>query len=668
MTRLTLALLLAACTASHPTPDASTAIPPDPYRWLERTDAPRTIDWVRRRDAAARAHLAGLPGRAALRLEIAAVSATARALTPSRAGGTSFFLRGDASATTLSLWVAERGREPRVLVAGQELAGLSLGTSMWPSPDGRRVAYAVGPPSARTCEVRVRDRELGADLPVKLTGVRCAAPMVAWTRGGDGLAFARAESGELRMRRIDQDAAERVLLASPGGEVTGLWARSLASELVAAVTRGSSTQVLRVTEDGRVSVAARAGEGRFEYAGDDGRDLLLVTTRVAPRGRVVRVGPGGDWHPLVAEDPAAVIESWSGGGKMAAVAGGHLYLVVRVGTVARIRQVDVRTGRHRDVDLPVIGAIWSGLQTGDGDELYFTLTGFADPGTVYRIRGGDGRIEPVERAGLPYDPDEVVTEAHLYRSAAGLDVPVLVARHRDTRADGRRPVLLYGYGWGGWIAGPWFRPHIHAWLSRGGVFALPALRGGGELGEKWQRDGSRRNRQNAVDDYIAAARWLVEAGWTSPGRIVAEGQSAGGSLVAAAVVQAPHRFGALLLAHPVVDMLHYERDPAARRWRSEFGTVADPADRRALLGWSPLHRLRRGACYPATLVMPGEVDPVAAPWHGSKAAAALADAQGCDRPILLRVAWGAGHAYGANAADTADSYADQLAFALAATR
>ena len=229
-------------------------------------------------------------------------------------------------------------------------------------------------------------------------------------------------------------------------------------------------------------------------------------------------------------------------------------------------------------------------------------------------------------------------------------------------------MLLYGYGWGGWIAGPWFRPHLHAWLARGGVFALPALRGGGELGEKWQRDGSRRNRQNAVDDYIAAARWLVEAGWTSPGRIVAEGQSAGGSLVAAAVVQAPDRFGALLLAHPVVDMLHYERDPAARRWRSEFGTVADPADRRALLGWSPLHRLRRGACYPA------DPDPAR---RGRSGGGPLARHQGRGSPRRrpgLRppdpaaVAWGAGHAYGANVADTADSYADQLAFALAATR
>jgi prolyl oligopeptidase len=148
---------------------------------------------------------------------------------------------------------------------------------------------------------------------------------------------------------------------------------------------------------------------------------------------------------------------------------------------------------------------------------------------------------------------------------------------------------------------------------------------------------------------------------------VAEGQSTGGSLVAAAVVQAPDRFGALLLAHPVVDMLRYERDRgAARRWRSEFGSVDDLLDFRALLAWSPLRNLRRGACYPPALIMPSEVDPVAAPWHGSKAFAAFAGAQGCARPVLLRMAWGAGHTYGKDVSDTIDSYADQLAFALAA--
>jgi prolyl oligopeptidase len=156
---------------------------------------------------------------------------------------------------------------------------------------------------------------------------------------------------------------------------------------------------------------------------------------------------------------------------------------------------------------------------------------------------------------------------------------------------------------------------------------LPVLRGGGELGEAWARAGVGRNRQHAIDDYQAACRALVDAGWTVPAKLIAEGQSAGASLVAAAVVQHPGGFGGVVLAHPVLDMLGYERDPAARRWRGEFGTVEDDGDRQALAAWSPLRNLTAGVCYPPALILPSELDQSAAPFHGYKYVAKLADVQ-----------------------------------------
>jgi prolyl oligopeptidase len=225
-----------------------------------------------------------------------------------------------------------------------------------------------------------------------------------------------------------------------------------------------------------------------------------------------------------------------------------------------------------------------------------------------------------------------------------------------------RPALIYGYGFGAWTAAPWFQPHMAVWLRRGGVWALPNTRGGGEYGEKWHLAGSRLEKQNAIDDYLAAAEWLIANRWTIPDLLVANGSSAGGAVVGAALAQRPDLFGAVVLDYPVLDMLRYHRFTGAHRWRSEYGTTENPAEFRALRGYSPVHNLAAGVCYPPTLVAPGEHDEITPPLHAYKFVAALQYAQGCDAPILLRVSWGAGHSSGATLDDSIETWADQLAF------
>jgi prolyl oligopeptidase len=200
------------------------------------------------------------------------------------------------------------------------------------------------------------------------------------------------------------------------------------------------------------------------------------------------------------------------------------------------------------------------------------------------------------------------------------------------------------------------------WLENGGVWAVPNLRGGGEYGEEWHLAGSRTEKQNAIDDYLAAAEWLIANRWTSPELLVANGSSAGGAVVGAALVQRPDLFGAALLDYPVLDMLRYDRFTAAHRWRSEYGTVEDRAEFGALVAYSPVHNVEPGTCYPPTMVAPGERDEVSPPLHAYKFVAALQDAQACEAPVLLRMSWGAGHSSGATLEDSIDTWADQLAF------
>jgi prolyl oligopeptidase len=316
----------------------------------------------------------------------------------------------------------------------------------------------------------------------------------------------------------------------------------------------------------------------------------------------------------------------------------------------------------RDLELPYLGSVWSGWVGRQGSsEAFYLLSGFVDPGTVYRLDLASGRSEAVLAPELPFDPRAFVTRQEFWSGPAGERIPVYLAHHARTPPDGERPVLLYGYAFAGWSAAPWFRPHLAEWLEGGATFALPALRGGGEFGAAWHQGGIRRMRQNAIDDFVACARWLVTHDLARADRLAAETNSAGASVVAAALLQAPDAFGAGILAFPLLDVLRYDRFTGGAAWRSELGTADDPEDFRALLAYAPNLAVRPGVAYPPLLVTPGSLDQVTPPCHAYKFVASLQAAR-APEAVLLRVAHGAGHAYGKDLASSVESFAEQLSF------
>jgi prolyl oligopeptidase len=317
----------------------------------------------------------------------------------------------------------------------------------------------------------------------------------------------------------------------------------------------------------------------------------------------------------------------------------------------------------RELDLPREGSIWSGVVgTQDDPYAFYSLSGLVDPGTVYRLDVARGASTEFQAPAVPYDPDDFVTRQVFFTSRDGTRVPMFVIHKRGVEPGSPRPVFMYGYGFGAWTAAPWFQPHMAVWLQNGGVWALPNLRGGGEYGQEWHAAGSLLQKQNAIDDYIAAAEWLIAHDWTRPGLLVANGSSAGGAVVGAALVQRPDLFGAGVLEYPVLDMLRYDRFTNAQRWRSEYGSPQNPGEFHVLRTYSPVHTVVEDVCYPAILVAPGERDEVTPPLHAYKFVAALQHARTCRAPALLRVSWGAGHSPGATLEDSIDNWADQLAF------
>ncbi|WP_162795473.1 prolyl oligopeptidase family serine peptidase, partial [Nonomuraea lactucae] len=396
-------------------------------------------------------------------------------------------------------------------------------------------------------------------------------------------------------------------------------------------------------------------------AGPDGR-LYILTDLDAPRRRLCVADPAtpAAWKELIPEDPAAVLGAF-------AVLGGDRLLVSRTRhAVGEIAVHDAVTGRPlATVPLPGNGTITSlTSRPGGGHEAWFGYTDAVTPAEVWRY---DARRASATRwAGAPGRvPMTAVESRHVeYSSADGTRVRMVVSAL--PRRDGPRPAILTGYGGFGLPLTPGYAADSRAWVEAGGVLAVANLRGGGEEGEAWHRDGMRERKQNVFDDFLAAAEKLVADGWTTPAQLAAWGESNGGLLVGAALTQRPDLFAAVVCSAGLLDMVRYERSGLGPSWTSEYGSADDPGQLPWLLAYSPYHHVRRDAGYPATLFTVSGADSRVDPAHARKMCAALQWATAGERPVLLRHEPDVGH--GARAVSRSITLAaDVLAFVAAHT-
>jgi prolyl oligopeptidase len=316
---------------------------------------------------------------------------------------------------------------------------------------------------------------------------------------------------------------------------------------------------------------------------------------------------------------------------------------------------------HR-VRLPALGSVLQLAGEPDDPEAVFSFTGFTHPSAVQRLDVRTGRIAPVGVAHLAFDPAAFVTRQVFYRSKDGTRVPMFLVHRKGLRPDGRRPVLLYGYGGFQQPMTPAFSAQRLAWMELGGIFALPNLRGGGEYGRAWYDAGRLARKQNVFDDFVAAAEWLVAHGWSSASRLAINGGSNGGLLVGAAMTQRPDLFGAAVPEVGVMDMLRFHKFTVGWGWTSDYGSSDTKEGFDVLFRYSPLHAIRPGTRYPATLVLTADHDDRVVPAHSHKFTAALQAAQAGDAPVLARIETRAGHGAGAPTSKKIEERADVLAF------
>ncbi len=652
----------------------------DPYRWMEEMKSPQVLRWVRAQDQRARGLAGSIADRSLIRDRLQALMDNGRVLLPSARGDRVFLVESGGGLEAPRLVLSLSGDEPRVVVDPMELdpsGGIRV-TRMQPSDDARYLAYGVVATGSRWETWRVLDLETGDLLPDSLTGLhQGSSGLINWLPDNSGFYYERFPTPEpgqelshlvqnevLLFHRLGTSQTEDRVVLDPDTPDTGL---------ITTLSRDGRYLVVQVGEggapenevhyldrqDGELRQLIPQADAGYYFLGMDGRSMLFMTNHRAPNWKVIAVSldrPALEsWRDVIPEREFPIDPTVG-----AAVLGDKIAVAYRRDARLEAYAYDFDGSEAYPIDLRDGGETWS-FRGRPGDRYaYYRLFSVVDPGSLYRLDTRTGETTLFIGSELPYDASEFVTRQVFYHSRDGTRVPMFLVHQRGLQLDGANPVFMYGYGAFNWAAAPWFQPKVAVWLQLGGVYALPNIRGGGEYGETWHQAGVRRNKQNSIDDFIAAGKWLIDRGYTSADLLVGNGGSASGPLIAAALVQRPDLFRAAVIDFPALDMLRLEAFSGGRRWRSDFGSVEDEADFRALLAYSPYHNVEP-ACYPATIVTPGELDESTVPMHAYKFVAALQHAQTCDQPILLRVSWGAGHSSGATPEQSIDNWADQLA-------
>jgi prolyl oligopeptidase len=660
----------------------------DPWRWLEgdlHTDH-AVADWVARENALSRGYLDALPGRDRFARALRALYDFERYSLPKKAGHRYFFLRNSGLLNQSVLTVRDglNGTD-RVLVDPNRGDRGDYALDIWaPSHSGRYLAYGEQRGGSDWRTIRVIDVGTGAMLDDRLDWANDT--LVGWVgdggffysrypapRAGDG-AQAPLHDKALWFHRIGtaQDA-DVLVYATPDHPAWGHKAQVTSDGHWAVIMTQAGTGPSRAVHLIDLATARRTGrwtvlplveriDHDWKLVDGVGNRLWFVTNQGAANYRLVRIDPGSRAQARV------LIGEQHGLLEAGRIVGDRLILSYLDAGQRQAVVTDLQGRPAHAITISADGAA-SGFNGQPGDpETFYQFSSYNQPPSIYRMDLRSGRVTPFAQAALPFDPADYVIENRRYPSRDGTLVPITIVRKRALAVSGAAaPTLLYGYGGFDIALNPAYSPWRMAWLEAGGVFAVAAVRGGGELGPAWYEAGRGLHKQNSFDDFIAAGDWLIASGIARPGSLAAQGGSNGGMMVAAVINQRPDLFVAANPDVGVMDMLRFDRFTQGRAWIDDYGDPARAADWHTLRAYSPYHNIRDGARYPAILVTTGDSDDRVVPAHSFKYVAALQAGAIGERPHLLRVESDAGHGTGKPVDKQIAGGADVLAFLAAWT-
>ena len=634
----------------------------DPYRWLEDQTSPATVRWVEAQNQLTSAYLTDIPYRQALMNRLQALYSYPRYSAPVRRGDHYFFFKNDGLQNQNVLYRQHGlGGEPEVLLDPNQFSedGTTRLINFVLSKEGRYAAYGISEGGSDWETYHVMDVATGERLPDELQWVKVSN--IAWQ--GNGFYYSRYDAPEPGTELSSRNEFHKVYYHQVGSPQS---ADRLVYEdrqnphrfHVLETTEDERFLILYVNERGSgkegnalyfrdlsqpesafTPIVDTIGEDHYGVIDNVGDRLLLWTNQGAPNGRVILYDPqqpaAEDWRTLLPEGPKP-LESIT-------LAGGKLFVTYLEDVATRSYVFSLDGELENEIELPTLGTAVGFDGNNDDPFVFYTFTSFTYPSTIYRYDIAARQSSVFRIPGLHFDLDDYETRQIFYQSKDGTRIPMFIIHRKGLELNGDNPTLLTAYGGFGSSVQPWFSPFRIALLEQGFVFALANIRGGGEYGRTWHEAARRLNRQNAFDDFIAAAEYLIDQHYTDPNHLSITGASNGGLLMGVVMNQRPDLFKVVVPQTGVMDMLRFHQFTIGWNWIPEYGSSDNEADFHNLYRYSPLHNIREGVHYPATLITTADRDDRVVPAHSYKYAATLQSRQAGRNPILIRIDTNSGH-------------------------
>lgn len=652
----------------------------DPYRWLEDDRSEETEAWVEAQNEVTFGHLEEIPFRDKIEQRLTELWNYEKVSAPRFEGDYIYFYKNDGLQNQYVVYrkKSEDG-EAEVFLDPNTFSedGTTSLAQLTFSEDGSIAAYSISEGGSDWRKIIVIDAETGEQLEEPLVDVKFSG--ISW-QGNDGFYYssydkpegselsAKTDQHKLYYHELGTSQADDELIFGGTDEEKHRYVGGYVTEddrfLVVSAANSTSGNTLYIKDltDADAELTLVDGDMAYDTSVLTSRDntLYLETNMDAPNGRVVTVDASAptaeNWQDFIAHSEHVLNPS---------TGAGYIFAEYMVDAVSQVQQYDYDGNKIRDIELPGVGSASGFSEKRDAEKVYYSFTNYSTPQTIYEMDPDSGESIVYEESGADFDSSQYVSQQVFYTSKDGTKVPMIITHKKGIELDGSNPTILYGYGGFNISLTPSFSIANAAWLEMGGVYAVANLRGGGEYGKEWHKAGTKMQKQNVFDDFIAAAEYLIAEDYTSSERLAVRGGSNGGLLVGAVMTQRPELFAVALPAVGVLDMLRYHTFTAGAGWAYDYGTAEDsPEMFEYLLNYSPVHNVEQGVEYPATLITTGDHDDRVVPAHSFKFAAELQDKAGGNNPQLIRIETNAGHGAGTPVSKTIEQYSDIFGFTL----
>jgi prolyl oligopeptidase len=649
----------------------------DPYRWLENDTSAKVKAWVMEQNRVTAAYLSNIPYREEVRQHLLKIWNFERYTILFREGDYTYFTRNDGLQDQFVYYRQKGSGEPEIFIDPNSFSAdgtTSIGEIGF-SADGSKVAYSISLGGSDWRDVIIMDAISKKIIDDTLSGIKFTS--ISW-KGNEGFYYSaydkptgskltsRTDHHKLYFHKIGTNqSADKVVFGADrkrryvDGQVTEDGRYLVISASMS--TTGNELYIKDLTNHtGEFKTIIGNFDNEHYVLDNDGSKLYIVTDLNAPNSKIITTDAGNPgpehWTDFIPE---------TGHVLQPAAGAGYFFANYMVDAVSLVKQFDRNGKMIREISLPGIGSAAGFKGKKKDKEIYYSFTNYLVPSTIFKMDPVSGNGLVFKTPAVAFNSDDYRSDQVFFFSDDSTRVPMIISYRKDIVMDGRNPTILYGYGGFGASVTPSFAAAIAAWLDLGGVYAAANIRGGGEYGEKWHLAGTRMNKQNVFNDFIAAARYLIENKFTSPDFLAARGVSNGGLLVGAAMTRNPGLFKVALPAVGVMDILRYHKFTSGEGWAYDYGTADEsPEMFRYLLEYSPVNNVRAGTRYPATLVTTGDHDDRVVPAHSFKFIAHLQEKQAGPDPVLIRVETNAGHGAGTPVSKTIDQFTDIYSFTL----